>query len=151
MPESEQELAAERRLILITGTPGSGKRAVGYLLVDEWSFVHLDLDNRHANARFLGRGVEGLREELEENLEPGQDMVITWNPGSKDALPMVREMQGLGFSGSGSTAIAAPRSGLCGRSARRSDTRAASRVRASSIRSPPTGASGLLQGFSPTC
>ena len=64
----------------MTGTAGSGKRIVGNLLVDERAYVHIDLDNPHANQRFLGHGIEGLRAELEANLEPGQDTVVTWTP-----------------------------------------------------------------------
>jgi hypothetical protein len=85
------------RLLLLTGTGGSGKRIVGNMLVDERSFVHIDLDNPHANRRFLGNGVEGLRSELEANLEPGQDLVVTWTPSRHGALPFVRVMQSYGF------------------------------------------------------
>ena len=68
------------RLLLVTGTAGSGKRIIGNLLVDEHDYVHIDLDNPHANRRFLGNGIEGLRAELEANLEPGQDTVVSWTP-----------------------------------------------------------------------
>ena len=85
------------RLLLVTGTGGSGKRIVGNLLVDEHSYVHIDLDNPHANQRFLGNGVDGLRAELEANLEPGQDTVVTWTPSRNGALPFVRLMQECGF------------------------------------------------------
>src|SRR4051812_36706232 len=85
------------RLVLVTGTAGSGKRIVGNMLVDERSFVHIDFDNSHANKRFLGNGVEGLRAELEANLEPGQDLVITWTPTRNGALPFVRLLQSYGF------------------------------------------------------
>jgi hypothetical protein len=90
------------RLVLVTGTAGSGKRIIGNVLVDDRSYVHIDLDNPHANRRFLGKGIEGLREELEANLEPGQDTVITWTPPQKSAqrngaLAFVRLMQSYGF------------------------------------------------------
>ena len=89
------------RLLLVTGTAGSGKRIVGNLLVDDRSYVHIDLDNPHANRRFLGHGIEGLRAELEANLEPGQDTVVTWTPPKTSqrngALPFVRLMQAYGF------------------------------------------------------
>ena len=85
------------RLLLVTGTAGSGKRIVGNLLVDERSYVHIDLDNPHANRRFLGGGLEQLREELEANLEPGQDTVITWTPGRSGSQPFVRLMLSYGF------------------------------------------------------
>jgi hypothetical protein len=91
------EAPSGAQLLLITGTPGSGKRVIGNLLVDEHLFVHVDLDNLHANRRFLGNGVDGLRAELEANIEPGQDMVVTWTPGSDDALSFVRLMQSFGF------------------------------------------------------
>jgi hypothetical protein len=95
--EAVQKRLLGARLLLLTGTGGSGKRIVGNLLVDERSFVHVDLDNPHANRRFLGSGVEGLRSELEANLEPGQDMVVTWTPSRNGALPFVRVMQAYGF------------------------------------------------------
>jgi hypothetical protein len=89
------------RLLLVTGTAGSGKRIVGNMLVDDRSYVHIDLDNPHANRRFLGQGIEGLRAELEANLEPGQDTVVTWTPPKASqrngGLPFVRLMQSYGF------------------------------------------------------
>jgi hypothetical protein len=85
------------RLLLVTGTAGSGKRIVGNLLVDERSYVHIDLDNPHANQRFLGHGIEGLRAELEANLEPGQDTVITWTPQRNGSLPFAQAMLAYGF------------------------------------------------------
>ena len=89
------------RLLLVTGTAGSGKRIVGNMLVDDRSYVHIDLDNPHANRRFLGHGIEGLRAELEANLEPGQDTVVTWTPPKASqrngGLPFVRLMQSYGF------------------------------------------------------
>jgi hypothetical protein len=85
------------RLLLVTGTAGSGKRIVGNLLVDEHRYVHIDLDNPHANRRFLGHGLEGLRAELDVNLEPGQDTVVTWTPSPNEALPFVRLMLAYGF------------------------------------------------------
>lgn len=85
------------RLLLVTGTGGSGKRIVGNLLVDERSYVHIDLDNPYANRRFLGGGLEQLRAELEANLEPGQDTVITWTPNRSGSQPFVRLMLSFGF------------------------------------------------------
>src|SRR5262249_5454448 len=85
------------RLLLATGTAGSGKRIVGNPLVDERSYVHIDLDNPHAHRRFLGDGLEKLREELEVNLEPGQDTVITWTPNRSGSQPIVRLMLSYGF------------------------------------------------------
>ena len=89
------------RLLLVTGTAGSGKRIVGNMLVDDRNYVHIDLDNPHANRRFLGHGIEGLRTELEANLEPGQDTVVTWTPPKASqrngGLPFVRLMQSYGF------------------------------------------------------
>jgi hypothetical protein len=84
-------------LLLITGTPGSGKRVLGNLFVDERSFVHIDLDNTHANRRFLGHGVSVFRSELEANIEPEQPMVVTWTPRSDRALPFIRAMRACGF------------------------------------------------------
>src|SRR5262245_3198155 len=83
----------DARLLLITGTPGSGKRMIGNLFVDERAYVHVDLDNLQARRRFVGRGIETFRSELEENIEPGQPMVVTWTPAPNEALPFVAEMQ----------------------------------------------------------
>src|SRR5262245_38322328 len=80
-------------LLLITGTPWSGKRVIGNLFVDERAFVHIDLDNTHANRRFLGHGLNVFRSELEANIEPGQPMVLTWTPRSDRALPFIQAMR----------------------------------------------------------
>ena len=96
LARSQRRAPSERRL-LITGTPGTGKRVLGNYLVDSREFVHVDLDNPQARERFLGAGADGLRAELKANIEPGQDIVVTWTSASADDVATVRTMQALGF------------------------------------------------------
>ena len=51
-------------LILLVGTPGTGKRPVGSYLEDEHGFVHVDLGDRAASERLLASGDAGLRAEI---------------------------------------------------------------------------------------
>ena len=51
-------------LILLFGTPGTGKRPVGSYLEEEHGFVHVDLGDRAASERLLASGEAGLREEI---------------------------------------------------------------------------------------
>ena len=98
-PDRKRLLGA--RLLLVTGTGGSGKRIVGNMLVDERSFVHIDFDNSHANKRFLGRGVEGLRAELEANRDAAYWLAVTRSSRSyrmgalaRTAVRQFRRLQG---------------------------------------------------------
>jgi hypothetical protein len=89
--------AAGRRRILITGTPGTGKRALGNYLAEERGFVHLDLDRGSARAQFLRSGEEGLRGELATLAASNRKLVVTWTFASETQLAYVEVMQALGF------------------------------------------------------
>ena len=89
--------AAGRRRILVTGTPGTGKRALGNYLAEERGFVHLDLDRGSARAQFLRSGEEGLRTELAALAASERKLVVTWTFASETQLAYVEVMQGLGF------------------------------------------------------
>jgi hypothetical protein len=89
--------AAGRRRLLITGTPGTGKRALGNYLAEERGFVHLDLDRGSIRAQFLRSGEEGLRAELAALAASNRKLVVTWTFASETQLAYVEVMQGLGF------------------------------------------------------
>jgi hypothetical protein len=89
--------AAGRRRLLITGTPGTGKRALGNYLAEERGFVHLDLDRGSARAQFLRSGEEGLRTELATLAASNRKLVVTWTFASETQLAYVEVMQALGF------------------------------------------------------
>ena len=144
--EATQKRLLGARLLLVTGTGGSGKRIVGNMLVDERSYVHIDFDNPHANERFLGHGVDGLKAELEANLEPGQELVVTWTPERRERRAAVRPAD----------AVVRLRLGLARRRSRRRVPRLLQRPRTatrpgSSIRSRPTGGSARSQPCSTRC
>src|SRR5690348_13622934 len=83
-------------LILIVGTPGTGKRPLGSYLEGEHGFVHVDLGDRAARERLLGSGVEGLRTELAELAERGRGVVFTWTAGPCDQLREIRRLREAG-------------------------------------------------------
>jgi hypothetical protein len=86
-----------RRLLLITGTPGTGKRPLGAYLESERGFVHLDLDSRRTRTRFLRGGEEELRRELGAVTSCSRKVVVTWTFTSETQLAYVELMRGLGF------------------------------------------------------
>jgi hypothetical protein len=88
---------AGRRRILITGTPGTGKRALGNYLAEERGFHHLDLDRGSMRAQFLRSGEEGLRAELAALAASNRKLVVTWTFASETQLAYVEVMQALGF------------------------------------------------------
>ena len=89
--------AAGRRRLLITGTPGTGKRALGNYLAEERGFAHLDLDRGSVRAQFLRSGEEGLRTELAALAASNRKLVVTWTFASETQLAYVEVMQALGF------------------------------------------------------
>jgi hypothetical protein len=89
--------AAGRRRILITGTPGTGKRALGNYLAEERGFVHVDLDRGSVRAQFLRSGEEGLRAALAALATTNRKLIVTWNFTSETQLAYVEVMQSLGF------------------------------------------------------
>jgi hypothetical protein len=88
--------AGRRRLLLVTGTPGTGKRQLGNFLVEEHAFLHIDLDNPDARTRVPGLA-EGSCALLEATIGPDQDVVVTWSDSSDEALPVVRLLESFGF------------------------------------------------------
>jgi len=86
-----------RRLILITGTPGTGKRPLGSYLETQRDFVHVDLDSRRTRTRFLRAGEDELRRELATVTGANRKVVITWTFTSETQLAYVEVMRGLGF------------------------------------------------------
>ncbi len=88
---------AGRRRLLITGTPGTGKRALGNYLAVERGFVHVDLDRGSTRAQFLRSGEEGLRAELAAFAASNRKLVVTWNFASETQLAYVEVMRSLGF------------------------------------------------------
>ena len=88
---------AGRRRLLITGTPGTGKRALGNYLAEERGFVHVDLDRASTRSHLLRSGEEALRTELAALAADSRKLVVTWTFTSEAQLPYVELMQSLGF------------------------------------------------------
>src|SRR4051812_33134960 len=86
-----------RRLILITGTPGTGKRQLGSYLETERDFVHVDLDSRRTRTQFLRAGEDELRRELDTMTGTNRKVVVTWTFTSETQLAYVETMRTLGF------------------------------------------------------
>src|SRR5262249_4664666 len=83
-------------LILLVGTPGTGKRPLGGYLEGEHGFVHVDLGDRDARERLLGAGADGLRKELAGLAERGRGVIFTWTAGSCDQLREIRRLRAAG-------------------------------------------------------
>jgi hypothetical protein len=86
-----------RRLILITGTPGTGKRPLGGYLELQRGFVHLDFDSRRTRSRFLRGGEPELRSELAEVMASHPKVVVTWTYTSETQLAYVEMLRSMGF------------------------------------------------------
>ncbi len=95
-PGSKQGLGGGGRRVLITGTRGTGKRTLGYLLAIDRGFTHVNLDHPEAGESFLEDRAEGLPAVL-EGAGRDADIVATWTPESDDALGAVRQLQSAGF------------------------------------------------------
>jgi hypothetical protein len=85
------------RLLLIIGTPGTGKRPVGSYLAEQCGFVYLDLENAETRERLLGSRAAGLRAEVATARKAGQGVVLTWEAGSEAQRRQVRRLRSLGF------------------------------------------------------
>lgn len=96
-PMSRTRRRAGRRLLLITGTPGTGKRPLATYLESERGFVHVDLDNRDARTRFLRSGADALRDELATVTSTAPKIVVTWTFTAETQLAYVESMRELGF------------------------------------------------------
>src|SRR5262249_50726666 len=81
------------RRLLLTGTPGCGKRSLGNLLAFAHPFAHVDLDSpRRAQA-----DADGLWAELEAVLSLSPNTVATWTPHPEDDATLLELMQANGF------------------------------------------------------
>jgi hypothetical protein len=97
LPNSRRRRIDGRRLLLITGTPGTGKRPLGTYLETERGFVHVDLDNREARTRFLRSGADALQAELAAVTATSPKIVVTWTFSAETQLAYVETMRDLGF------------------------------------------------------
>ena len=86
-----------RRLLLITGTPGTGKRPLAGYLETQRDFVHVDLDSRETRTRLLRSGENELRSELATVTASNPKVVVTWTFTSETQLAYVEVMRSLGF------------------------------------------------------
>lgn len=96
-PNSRRPQNVGRRLLLITGTPGTGKRPLGGYLETERGFVHVDLDSRRTRTQFLRAGEDELRGQLQSVATGNRKVVVTWTFTSETQLPYVEVMRRLGF------------------------------------------------------
>lgn len=86
-----------RRLLLLTGTPGTGKRPLGSYLELARGFVHVDLDNRETRTRYLRSGEDEFRHELAILASTHPKIVVTWNFSSETQLAYLESLRGIGF------------------------------------------------------
>ena len=84
-------------LLLLLGTPGTGKRPVGSYLAAEHGFTHFDFENAETRESFLGSTDAELGEELAALSSAGRGLVITWGAGPVTQLRHVRRLRLLGI------------------------------------------------------
>lgn len=85
------------QLLLLIGTPGTGKRPVGHFLEQQGGFEHLDFENAETRKRYLEPGTDELRARVAALAAEGRGLVITWAAGPVSQLREVRRLQSLGF------------------------------------------------------
>jgi hypothetical protein len=83
-------------VLLLIGTPGTGKRPVGQYLATEKGFVHLDFGNAATREDLLDLGEPELRARLAQLREGGHGVVITWGAGEPDQLDEVDRLISVG-------------------------------------------------------
>jgi hypothetical protein len=79
-------------LLLLIGTPGTGKRPLGSYLAHERAFTHLNFENPETRERYLGAGPAALRARIEGLRSGGRGVVITWAAGDTEQLRDVRRL-----------------------------------------------------------
>jgi hypothetical protein len=88
---------AGARLLLLLGTPGTGKRALGHYLAEHAGFVYLDFADSETRQRFLDPGLAELRARLAALGRERRGLVISWEAGTLDQLGDIGRLRGLGF------------------------------------------------------
>jgi hypothetical protein len=84
------------KLLLLIGTPGTGKRPLASYLERERGFVHVDFEHSATRRRFLARGNAALRSELAHVASGSRGVVITWAAGNTGQLDDVKRLRALG-------------------------------------------------------
>src|SRR3954454_22428119 len=95
LPNSRRRRNTGRRLLLITGTPGTGKRQLGAYLETQRDFVHVDLDSRETRTRLLRAREDELRRELATVAGSSRKVVVTWTFATETQLAYVEAMREL--------------------------------------------------------
>src|SRR6516164_4695032 len=91
--DSSRRRSAQRGpLLLLIGTPGTGKRPLGSYLERERGFIHLNFENAETRERYLGAGPAALRSEIDALRAGGTGVVITWAAGDAEQLPDIRRL-----------------------------------------------------------
>ena len=83
-------------VLLLIGTPGTGKRPVGQYLAQERGFVHLDFEKEETRDALLDLSRSELRAELARLQEGGHGVVITWRAGGVEQLDDVDRLREAG-------------------------------------------------------
>jgi hypothetical protein len=97
-------------LLLLIGTPGTGKRPLGSYLERERGFVHLNFENAETRERYLGAGPAELRSRIEALRAGGKGVVITWGAGDAEQL---RDVRGLVAQGAAAVWCDSDRGAAC--------------------------------------
>ncbi len=83
-------------VLLLIGTPGTGKRPVGQYLAQERGFVHLDFEKEETRDALLDLSRSELRAELTRLQEGRHGVVITWRAEGVDQLDDVERLRAAG-------------------------------------------------------
>ncbi len=84
----------KRKLILITGIPGTGKTFYGESFAQQFGFTHYNLEEASTRSSFLSNPPEFM----EEILRKGEDAVVTWGFGpNKLEIGLVGQFKAKGF------------------------------------------------------